>query len=320
MTRLGYTLSSEEHSPQELATSAARAEEAGFEFALVSDHFHPWIDEQGESPFVWSVLGAISQTTEQLVVGTGVTCPTIRMHPALVAQAAATTAALMPGRFFLGVGTGENLNEHILGDRWPNADERLEMLEEALELVRELWQGEVVSWRGRHFTVDRARIYTLPDELPPIAVAASAPKAAQLAGRLGDALVSVAPDEEIVQQFEEAGGNGKPRYGQLHVCWAKSEEKARRTAHEIWPNSALEGDLGQELALPRHFRQATSTLTPEQVAESVVCGPDPDRHREAIDEFERAGFDHVYVHQVGPDQDGFLRFYEREILARAAVH
>jgi coenzyme F420-dependent glucose-6-phosphate dehydrogenase len=314
MIRLGYTLSSEERLPQELASAAARAEEAGFEFALVSDHFHPWIDEQGESPFVWGVLGAISQTTERLVVGTGVTCPTIRMHPALVAQAAATTAALMPGRFFLGVGTGENLNEHVFGARWPSADERLELLEEAIELIRELWQGELVSWRGRHFTVDRARVYTLPDEVPPIAVAAAAPKAAQLAGRLGDALISVAPDEEVVQEFEQAGGNGKPRYGQLHVCWAESEAEARRTAHRIWPNSALAGDLGQELALPRHFEQATTMVSEDQVAEAVVCGPDPERHRRAIEEYEEAGFDHVYVHQVGPDQEGFIRFYEREIL------
>ncbi len=314
MTRLGYTLSSEEHPPHELARFAARAEEVGFEFALVSDHYHPWIDEQGQSPFVWGVLGAISQTTERLVVGTGVTCPTVRMHPALVAQAAATAAALMPDRFFLGVGTGENLNEHVLGDRWPSADERLDMLEEAIELIRELWQGELVSWKGRHFTVDRARVYTLPDEPPPIAVAAAAPKAARLAGRLGDALVSVAPDEEVVQEFESAGGNGKPRYGQLHVCWAESEEKARETAHRIWPNSALRGDLGQELPLPQHFEQASSMVSEEDVAETVVCGPDPERHRKAIEEYVDAGFDHVYVHQIGPDQEGFVRFYEREIL------
>ena len=314
MTRLGYTLSSEEHPPLELARFAARAEEAGFEFALVSDHYHPWIDEQGQSPFVWGVLGAISQTTERLVVGTGVTCPTIRIHPALVAQAAATAAALMPDRFFLGVGTGENLNEHILADRWPSADERLEMLEEAIELIRELWQGELVSWRGRYFTVDRARVYTLPDDLPPIAVAAAAPKAARLAGRLGDALVSVAPDEEVVHEFESAGGNGKPRYGQLHVCWAESEEQARETAHRIWPNSALKGDLGQELALPSHFEESTTMVSEDDVAEAVVCGPDPERHRQAIEEYVDAGFDHVYVHQIGPDQEGFIRFYEREIL------
>src|SRR5919108_495182 len=173
MVELGYALSSEEHAPNDLVRYAQRAEEVGFAFALISDHFHPWLDQQGESPFVWGVIGAIAEATERLVLGTGVTCPTMRMHPALVAQAAATSAALMPERFFLGVGTGENLNEHILGERWPNADERLEMLEEAIELIRELWQGELVSWRGRYFTVDRARVYTLPEEPPPIAVAAA---------------------------------------------------------------------------------------------------------------------------------------------------
>jgi coenzyme F420-dependent glucose-6-phosphate dehydrogenase len=314
MVRLGYTLSAEEHSPSQLVETARAAEAAGFEFALVSDHFHPWLDQQGESPFVWSVVGAVARATERLVLGTGVTCPTMRLHPAIVAQAAATSAALMPGRFFLGVGTGENLNEHVLGDRWPSADDRLEMLEEAIEVIRELWTGKLVNHRGRHYTVDRARVYTLPDELPPLAIAAAAPKAADLAGRLGDALISVAPDEEIVERFDRAGGEGKPRYGQLHVCWAESEEDGVRTAHKLWPNAALAGELGQELPLPRHFRQATSMLTEDQVADAVVCGPDPQRHRDAIDAFARAGFDHVYVHQIGPDQDGCIRFYEREVL------
>jgi coenzyme F420-dependent glucose-6-phosphate dehydrogenase len=314
MVSLGYTLSSEERTPRELVALAARAEEAGFEFALVSDHYHPWIDEQGESPFVWGVIGAIAEATERLSLGTGVTCPTMRMHPALVAQAAATSAALMPGRFFLGVGTGENLNEHILGARWPSADERLEMLEEAIELIRELWQGELVSWRGRYFTVDRARVYSLPDEPPPLAIAAAAPKAARLAGRAGDALISVAPERETVEIFESAGGDGKPRYGQLHVCWVEHEEEAIAIARRLWPNAALPGDLGQELALPRHFQQATSALNTEQIAEAVICGPDPERHSQAIDAFASAGFDHVYLHQIGPDQEGFFRFYEREIL------
>jgi G6PDH family F420-dependent oxidoreductase len=320
MIELGYALSSEEHGPSDLVRYASGAERAGFSFALVSDHFHPWTDRQGESPFVWSVLGAIAEATGTLRLGTGVTCPTIRIHPAVIAQAAATTALLMPGRFFLGVGTGENLNEHVLGDRWPSYEERAEMLAEAVAIIRELWEGGLVSHRGRHYTVDRARLYSVPDEPPPIAVAAAGENAAELAGRIGDALIATAPDAGLVEEFEGAGGSGKPRYGQLTVCWAEDEDDAVRTAHEWWPNAALPGDLGQELALPRHFNQATSALTPEQVAEAVVCGPDPDRHREAIDEFERAGFDHVYVHQVGPDQDGFLGFYEREILARAAVH
>jgi coenzyme F420-dependent glucose-6-phosphate dehydrogenase len=314
MTSIGYALSSEEHPPQKLACCARAAEDAGFEFALVSDHFHPWIDEQGQSPFVWTVVGAISQTTEKLTLGTGVTCPTMRIHPAIVAQAAATSAALMPGRFFLGVGSGENLNEHVLGDRWPSAEERLEALEEAVAVIRKLWQGDLVSHRGKHFTVDRARLYTLPDEPPPIAVAASAPNAAELAGEIGDAFVSTSPDAELVELFEEAGGAGKPRFGQVTVCWHEDEEEAKRIAHEWWPTAALPGDLGQELALPRHFGQAATMVTAEHVAEKIVCGSDPERHRQAIEEYVEAGFDHVYVHQVGPDQEGFMRFYAREIL------
>ena len=319
MIEIGYSLSSEEHPPAELVRQAVAAEAAGFSFALVSDHFHPWTDRQGQSPFVWSVIGAIAQATSTLRLGTGVTCPTMRIHPAVIAQAAATCAMLMPGRFFLGVGTGENLNEHVLGDRWPGYEERAEMLEEAVSVIRMLWQGGLVSHRGRHYTVDRARLYSVPDEPPPIAVAAAGENAAELAGRIGDALISTAPDAELVEDFERAGGEDKPRYGQLTVCWAESEEEAIRTVTEIWPNAALQGDLGQELPLPRHFRQATATVDGEQIAEAVVCGPDADRHREAIVAFERAGFDHVYVHQVGPDQDGFVRFYAEEILARSAA-
>ena len=318
MTELGYALSSEEHPPAELVRLARAAEDAGFSFALISDHFHPWTDRQGESAFVWSVVGAIAQSTERLRLGTGVTCPTIRIHPAIVAQAAATCAALMPGRFFLGVGTGENLNEHVLGDRWPGADERLEMLEEAVALMRELWRGELVSHRGRHYTVDRARIYSLPDEPPPIAVAAAAPNAAELAGRIGDAFVSTAPDKELIGQFESGGGKGKPRYGQLTVCWAESEDEAVHTALEWWPNAALKGDLGQELALPSMFEEAAKMVSEDEIADAVVCGPDADLHRKKIAEFEQAGFDHVYVHQVGHDQHRFFELYEKEVLPELA--
>jgi coenzyme F420-dependent glucose-6-phosphate dehydrogenase len=314
MVELGYSLTAEERRPEELVRFAQQAEAAGFPFALVSDHFHPWTGRQGQSPFVWSVVGAIAQATTRLSLGTGVTCPTIRMHPALVAQAAATSASLMDGRFFLGLGTGENLNEHILGDRWPGHEERLEMLEEAIEVIRRLWKGDLVTHRGRHFTVDRARLYTLPKQTPKIAIAASGPRAAELAGAIGDALISTSPDAELVSAFEQAGGSDKPRYGQLTVCWAESEEQALDTAYEWWPNAAIAGELGQELALPRHFEQAATMVSRDDIASAVVCGPDPARHREAIAEYDSAGFDHVYVHQVGPDQDGFLRFSERELL------
>jgi coenzyme F420-dependent glucose-6-phosphate dehydrogenase len=316
MPEIGYALSCEEHPPNDLVRHARLAEDAGFTFALVSDHFHPWIEAQGHSPFVWSVLGGIAQATESLRVGTGVTCPLIRIHPAIVAQAAATTAAMMPGRFFLGVGTGENLNEHVLGDRWPSPDERVDMLEEAIEVIRLLWQGGTQTHRGRHYTVEGARLYTLPDETPPLMVAAVKPRAAKVAATAGDGLISVAPDAELVDLFESEGGAGKPKIGMVHVCWAESEREARRTAFEVWPNAAITGALGQELPLPEHFEQAAQMVTEEDVAEKVVCGPDAEAHLNEINAYAEAGFDHVYVHQIGPDQEGFIRFYADEIVPR----
>jgi coenzyme F420-dependent glucose-6-phosphate dehydrogenase len=316
--RLGYALSSEEHRPLDLVRYAKRAEEAGFPFALISDHYHPWIERQGESPFVWNVLGGIAAETERLRIGTGVTCPLMRTHPAVIAQAAATTEAMMPGRFFLGVGTGENLNEHILGRGWPSASVRLEMLEEAIEIIRRLFEGGLKSHRGRHYTVEDARLYTLPDEPPPIVVAAGGPAAGELAGRVGDGLVGTSPDPEVIAAFDHAGGSGKPRYGQVTVCWAEDEEEARRTAYEWWPNAALRGPLAQELPLPSHFEEAAAMVDEADVAETIVCGPDPERHLEAIRTYADAAYDHVYVHQVGPDQDGFFDFYEAEILPQVA--
>jgi coenzyme F420-dependent glucose-6-phosphate dehydrogenase len=307
-------MSSEEHRPLELVEHARQAEASGFTYALISDHFHPWIDEQGESPFVWSVLGGIAHATKELRVGTGVTCPMIRMHPAIVAQAAATTAAMLPGRFFLGVGTGENLNEHVLGDRWPPTFVRREMLREAVEVMRTLWRGELTSIRGSYYTVENARLYTVPETAPEVMVAASGPEAAELAGEIGDGLVATAPEKELVATFDQAGGGNKPRFAQLTVCWAKDETEALATAHRVWPNAGLKGTLTQELPLPSHFEQAVAMVTEADTAEMVVCGPDPDRHREAIQQYVDAGFDHVYVHQVGPDQEGFMRFYEREII------
>jgi G6PDH family F420-dependent oxidoreductase len=313
--KIGYALSSEEHTPNALVHHARLAEQAGFTFALISDHFHPWVDAQGHSPFVWSVLGAIAHATERLELGTGVTCPTTRIHPAIIAHAAATVAAMMPGRFFLGVGTGENLNEHVLGHRWPPHDLRVEMLEEAVHVIRQLWQGGSQSHHGKHYTVENARLYTLPEELPRIVVAASGPQAAEAAGRFGDGLCSTAPKAEIIKAFTGAGGKG-PRYGQMTVCWAASEAEAQRTALKIWPNAALGGELSQELPTPAHFEQATGKATEEQIAEEVICGPDPQRHITSIRTYIDAGFDHVYIHQIGPDQAGFINFYEREILPK----
>jgi coenzyme F420-dependent glucose-6-phosphate dehydrogenase len=316
MVQIGYAISSEEHTPQDLVRHARQAEAAGFPFALISDHFHPWVDAQGQSPFVWSVLGAIAAGTERLRVGTGVTCPILRIHPAIIAQAAATTAAMMPGRFFLGLGSGERLNEHVLGDAWPEPAVRLEMLQEAVEVIRTLWEGETASHYGEYYTVENARIYTLPDEPPPIMIAARGPEAARVAGELADGLINSDPQAEPVETFEASGGKGKPKYGQLTVCWAETEAAARKTAYRYWPNGGLKGPLSTELALPEHFQQAAHMVKEEDVAQSVVCGPDAQRHLAAIKEYVDAGYDHVYVHQVGPDQEGFFRFYEREVLPR----
>lgn len=314
MVEIGYAISSEEHPAQDLVRDARAAEEAGFTFALISDHFHPWISRQGQSPFAWTVIGAIAQATQRLRLGTGVTCPTVRYHPAILAQAAATAAQLMPGRFFLGVGSGENLNEHIVGQGWPSAPVRQDMLAEAIEVIRLLWRGGEQSFDGTYYTVDHARLYSLPAEPPPLYVAASGPNAAELAGRAGDGLITTSPDKEVVQAFQGAGGQGKPCYGQVTVCWAEDEATARRTAFEWWPNAAVAGELSQELPLPRHFEQAASTVREEDVAKAIICGPDPERHRRAIRQFVDAGVEHVYVHQIGQDQAGFFRFYAREVL------
>jgi coenzyme F420-dependent glucose-6-phosphate dehydrogenase len=313
VTAVGYALSSEEHSAIDLVRHARRAEEAGFSFAVISDHYHPWIDRQGESPFVWGVLGAIAQATETLRVGTGVTCPTVRIHPAIIAQASATAASLMPGRFFLGLGTGERLNEHILGAPWPAWEVRAEMLAEAVGVIRQLWEGDMTSHRGRHFTVDTARIYSLPEQLPPIYLAAGGTKAARQAAQLGDGIIGTGPDRSIIDAFGDAGGEG-PRIGQVTVCWAATEAEARRTAREWWPTVAIHGEASQELPSPAHFEQLTKSVTEDQVAEVVPCGPDAARHLAKIAEYVDAGYDHVYIHQIGPDQAGFIKFAEGELL------
>ncbi|MCA0452440.1 MAG: TIGR03557 family F420-dependent LLM class oxidoreductase [Chloroflexi bacterium] len=314
MTKMGYALSSEEHVPQKLIQNAKQAEQAGFTFALISDHYHPWIDKQGESPYVWSVLGGIAQATTTLQVGTGVTCPIIRIHPAIIAQAAATVASMMPGRFFLGVGTGENLNEHITGEKWPIFDTRAEMLEEAVEIIRLLWQGGSQSWDGMYYTVENAQVYTLPDELPPIMLAASGEKAAELAGRIGDGLITTAPDKEVIEAFKKNGSSDRSMYGQVSVCWAKDEETGLNTALEWWPTAGLSGELNQELPTPAHFKQATQTVRKEDIAKTVACGNDPQKHLEAIQKFVDVGIENIYIHQIGPDQDGFLEFYQKHIL------
>lgn len=311
MAEIGYFLSSEEHGPSALTQFAQMGEQAGFRSVLISDHFHPWTERQGQSPFVWSVIGAIAATTK-LHVTTGVTCPTVRTHPAIVAHAAATAALLLDGRFALGVGSGENLNEHILGDRWPPADIRLEMLEEAVEVMRQLWAGGFVSHHGTHYTVENAKIYSRPEDPPPVYVSAFGPKALDLAASIGDGYVTTSPDSDSIEQYRKAGGTG-PTVAAVKVCWGKDEASARRLAHEVWATTGVPGELNQELPMPAHFEQAASTVTEEMVAESISCGPDPEVHREALRKYLDAGFDKVYVSQIGDDQKGFLDFFFREL-------
>jgi G6PDH family F420-dependent oxidoreductase len=314
---LGFVLSSEEHGPRELVAFAQAAEAAGFTSALISDHYHPWLEEQGQSPFVWSVIGALAATTD-LRVTTGVTCPTVRIHPAVIAQAAATCAAMMPGRFRLGVGTGENLNEHILGGAWPAVRVRLEMLESAVALIRRLWEGGIVTARTEHYTVENARLYTLPETPPPVLVSAFGPKATEVAARIGDGFVTTKPDTEGLRRYRDLGGRG-PAIAAVKVCWAESRDLAVRTAHKLWRTELLPGQLAQELPLPLHFTQASELVTEELIAKSIACGPDPDAHVDAINKYRDAGFDELYINQIGKDQAGFLRFFEHEVRPRLRV-
>jgi G6PDH family F420-dependent oxidoreductase len=314
MSEIGYFLSSEEHAPSALVDYARQAEEAGFTSVWISDHYHPWTDRQGQASFVWSVIGGIAATTG-LRVTTAVTCPTVRLHPAVVAQAAATAAMMLDGRFQLGVGTGENLNEHILGDHWPPTDIRLEMLEEAVEVMRALWEGGSLTHRGRHYRVENARIYSLPEAAVPVYVSAFGPKAMTVAARIGEGYVGTSPDGDLIRRYRDEGGQGPTQAG-MKVCWAADEAAARRTAAELWAHTAVPGELSQELPMPAHFEQVSAMVTEEQVAGKVVCGPDPERHLEMIQKYLDAGYDEVYISQVGHDQAGFFDFYQRELVPR----
>jgi coenzyme F420-dependent glucose-6-phosphate dehydrogenase len=312
MVSFGYTLSSEEHGPRDLVRNARAAEEAGFDFVSISDHFHPWVSAQGHSPFVWSVLGGIAEATDAIEVGVGVTCPTIRIHPAVLAQATATTALLLEGRFFWGVGTGEALNEHILGHRWPAAEVRRAMLEEAVEVVRELWTGETVDHRGQFYEVENAKLFDPPAEPPPIIVSGFGPDAVELAARIGDGYWGHSPEVELLDRYAKAGGKG-PRYAQLNVCWAADEAAAKRTVMEIWPNTAVPGQLSQDLPTWTHFEQAVELAREEDVTKSVPCGPAVEPILDSVRTYVDAGYDHLYFHQIGPDQAGFLRFWSDEL-------
>jgi G6PDH family F420-dependent oxidoreductase len=311
--QVGYWLSSEEFGPHDLVTNAVRAEEVGFRAAMISDHFHPWTRMQGQSPFVWAVIGGIARETRHLRIGTGVTAPIIRIHPAIVAHAAATAAVMLDGRFFLGVGAGERLSEHVTGERWPSASERRSMLAEAVEVIRRLLAGGNVNHRGEHYRVENAELLTRPHGPVDIVLAVAGRSSAQLAGRHGDGMLAVSPSPRAVEAFEAAGGAGKPRLGQLHVCWAPTEEEARATARRWWPNGGVTGGALSDVARPKDFEKLTDAMTTDALVARTVCGPDPERHAAAVLRFAAAGFTEVVVHQVGPDQDGFFRFYDERV-------
>jgi G6PDH family F420-dependent oxidoreductase len=316
MTSFGYTLMCEQRGPKELVADARGAEAAGFDFAVISDHYHPWLDSQGNSPFAWSVLGAVVEATDRMGLMTMVTCPTFRYHPAVVAQMAATVAVMSDGRFQLGVGSGENLNEHVVGAPWPPASVRHEMLEDAIELMRQLWKGGFQRYSGEHYEVFDARLYTLPEQPVRVHVAAGGLDGARLAGRFGDGLIATEPRPDIVRAFQATGGRGKPCYCQVAVCYGEREDQALATAHKLWRYSVPGWKVMAELASPPNFEAATKTVRPEDVARIVACGPDPERHVAAIQQYVDAGFDNVALVQVGPDQEGFRRFWREELQPR----
>jgi G6PDH family F420-dependent oxidoreductase len=317
MPEIGLFVSSEEHPASVLVQSARQAEEAGFGLLLVSDHYHPWLEDQGHSPFVWSVLGAVAATTD-LTMTTGVTCPTVRIHPAVIAQAAATVAEMAPGRFRFGIGSGEALNEHILGDHWPPTDVRLEMLEEAMAVMRLLWDGGFVTHHGRHYTVENARVYEKPASPIPLIVSAFGPKAVDVATRLADGFITVEPDADSVARYKSSGGNGLTM-GALKMCWGEDEATAVKLAHTRWRNDALPGELAQTLPMPAHFDQASSLVTEQMIADSIPCGPDPERYVQALEGYIDAGFDEIYVNQIGDDLPGFLTFFTKEVRPRLGL-
>lgn len=314
--RLGYFLSCEEYDPGELIEQARMAEDAGFTSLWISDHFHPWNDAQGQSTFVWSMIGALSQVTG-LRVTTAVTCPTVRIHPAIIAQAAASSACLLRGDLTLGVGTGEALNEHILGDPWPNADVRMDMLEEAVDVIRRLWSGEMVSHDGEWYTVDNARIYTLPEHIPQIHVSGFGPKATELAAKIGDGYISTKADPALVSEFKEAS-NGKPAEAGAKVAFASSREEGVQHAHRLWSNSGLPGELAQVLPSPRHFEQASTLVTEEMTAGSVVAGNDVGEHIAQVERYADSGYDVLHIANMGPHYADMIRFYGEEIIPRCA--
>jgi G6PDH family F420-dependent oxidoreductase len=312
MIKIGYKLMAEEHGPAALVRNTVGAEQAGFEFAAISDHFFPWLEEQGHAPFAWTVLGAAAQAAPQIGLMTAVTCPIMRYHPAIVAQAAATLAVLSGDRFVLGLGAGERLNEHIIGEGWPGLGERHERLSEAYDIIQGLLDGSLTKYRGKYFNLDNAKLFDRPDRAPPIIGAAGGPEAARLAGRKAQGLITTEPSADLIQAFKSTGGSG-PLYAEVPLCYAASEAKARDIAHRYHRWSLAGGPVMPELPDPETFDAASSLIRPEDVAQEVSLGPAPEPHLKSIREFIDAGYDHLILTQIGPEQDAFFAFFEREL-------
>jgi G6PDH family F420-dependent oxidoreductase len=313
MVKFGYKLMTEEHGPTALVENARRAEDAGFDFVSISDHFHPWLESQGHSPFAWSVLGAIAATTSRIGITTGLTCPIIRYHPAIIAQAAATIAGMSGGRFTLAIGAGERLNEHVTGARWPSVLERHEMLEEAIEIFRTLWSGGVHTLRLKHFIVDHARLYEAPQQPIPIMVGVSGPHSIALAAEKADGIMATEPKPELVEDYRAKASHPGPRYAEVTLGYAESEEAALKTVHERFRFGALGWSVMSEAPSVESFEAATKYIRPEDLKDSAGLGPDPQRHVTAIRKFIDAGFDHIVLTGVGDDQPGFIDFFQREL-------
>src|SRR5947209_7027013 len=316
MTDFGYTMMCEQSPPDQLVRDLQAAERAGFDFSVISDHYQPWIAEQGHSGYAWSILGAAAQATERIGLMTYVTCPTIRYHPAIVAQKAATMGILSNDRFRLGLGAGENLNEHVVGQRWPAVGVRHRMLREAVEIIAALLDGdESFNYRGDHFHVDRASLWDLPARRVPIGIAVSGVDSCRLAGENGDIMVVVEPEPELVERFEAAGGQGKPKVGQIAICYDPDRDAAIQRAHEQFRWFGLGWKVNADLPNPESFAAATQFVTPDQVAAALSCGPDVQAHVDAIKPYVEAGFTEVAIVQIGAgQQESFISWAEAELL------
>ena len=315
MVKIGYTLMCEQSDPKSLIRNGIAAEQAGFDFEVISDHYFPWLASQGHSPNAWPVLGAVASATERVELMTYVTCPTMRYHPAIIAQLAATVGLVSDGRFSLGLGAGESLNEHVVGRGWPPVNVRHEMLDEALDIIRELFGGEYVNYTGRHFRVDSAKLWDVGTPPPRIGVAVSGPQSCAVAGSKADLMIAVEPEASLGQHFDAAGGQGKPRVGQVPVCYDTDRDAAIARAHDQFRWFGGGWKVNAELPGPDSFAAASQFVRPDDVADSIPCGPDVEAHVKAVREFVDAGFTHVALVQIGGEhQDQFIEWAERELL------